>query len=57
MASWAEFAAGGGAGEKGADGALMRVEAWSDGSSGGTPGPGGDGAVLRYPGPARARSR
>ena len=51
MASWAEFAAAGGAGEKSADGALMRVEAWSDGSSRGNPGPGGYGAVLRYTGP------
>lgn len=33
-------------------GALMRVEAWSDGSSRGNPGPGGYGAVLRYVDPA-----
>lgn len=29
----------------------MRVEAWSDGSSRGNPGPGGYGTVLRYVGP------
>ena len=51
MASWAEFSATGGAGEKDAEGALMRVTAWSDGSSRGNPGPGGYGAVLRYVGP------
>ena len=59
MASWSEFAAS--AGERvvdvpagsatGAEGGLMRVEAWSDGSSRGNPGPGGYGAVLRYTGP------
>lgn len=59
MASWSEFAAS--AGERvvdapagsatGAGGGLMRVEAWSDGSSRGNPGPGGYGAVLRYTGP------
>lgn len=51
MASWAEFAAAGGAGDKNASGALMHVTAWSDGSSRGNPGPGGYGAVLRYVGP------
>lgn len=59
MASWNDFAAS--AGEKvvdapadgaaGAAGGLMRVEAWSDGSSRGNPGPGGYGCVLRYTGP------
>ena len=49
MASWEEFAAAGGAGEKDAGaGALPRVEAWSDGSSRGNPGPGGYGTVLRF---------
>ena len=36
----------------------MQVEAWSDGSSRGNPGPGGYGAVLRYVGPdGRAHER
>ena len=50
MASWEEFSRS--AGEKivTAD-TLMRVEAWSDGSSRGNPGPGGYGTVLRYTGP------
>ena len=55
MASWEEFAGTGvtgGAGEKNPRTAgLMRVEAWSDGSSRGNPGPGGYGTVLRYVGP------
>lgn len=32
--------------------AMMHVEAWSDGSSRGNPGPGGYGSVLRYTDPA-----
>lgn len=53
MASWAEFAGAAGAGDegRGAGAAPMRVEAWSDGSSRGNPGPGGYGALLRYTGP------
>ncbi len=42
------------AGARGADapaGPLMHVEAWSDGSSRGNPGPGGYGAVVRYTDP------
>ena len=57
MASWEEFSRSAGekivaAGENGtrAD-ALMHVQAWSDGSSRGNPGPGGYGTVLRYTGP------
>ena len=50
MASWEEFARE--AGERVvAPSPLMRVEAWSDGSSRGNPGPGGYGTVLRYTGP------
>lgn len=56
MASWEEFARSAGerlaTGEQEArPGALMQVQAWSDGSSRGNPGPGGYGAVLRYAGP------
>ena len=36
----------------GAGGARMRVEAWTDGSARGNPGPGGYGALLRYVDPA-----
>ena len=50
MASWSEFS--GASGERGAGAEpLMRVSAWSDGSSRGNPGPGGYGALLRYVGP------
>ena len=57
MASWEEFSRSAGekivaAGENGTRaGALMHVQAWSDGSSRGNPGPGGYGTVLRYTGP------
>lgn len=56
MASWEEFARSAGerlaTGERDVrPGALMQVQAWSDGSSRGNPGPGGYGAVLRYAGP------
>lgn len=46
MASWSEFAR-----EHDGGAVRMHVEAWSDGSSRGNPGPGGYGAVLRYVGP------
>ena len=57
MASWEEFSRSAGekivaAGENGTRaGGLMHVQAWSDGSSRGNPGPGGYGTVLRYRGP------
>ena len=57
MASWEEFSRTAGekivgAGENDTRaGALMHVQAWSDGSSRGNPGPGGYGTVLRYTGP------
>lgn len=57
MASWEEFSRSAGekivaAGENGTRaGGLMHVQAWSDGSSRGNPGPGGYGTVLRYTGP------
>lgn len=59
MASWNDFAASAGekvvdapaGGAAGVASGLMRVEAWSDGSSRGNPGPGGYGCVLRYTGP------
>ena len=56
MASWEEFSRSAGekivTGENSArPGALMHVQAWSDGSSRGNPGPGGYGTVLRYTGP------
>lgn len=41
---------------RGADpAAAMHVEAWSDGSSRGNPGPGGYGSILRYTDPAGAQ--
>ena len=46
MASWTEFAR-----EHDGGAVRMHVDAWSDGSSRGNPGPGGFGAVLRYTGP------
>ena len=46
MASWSEFAR-----EHDGGAVRMHVEAWSDGSSRGNPGPGGYGALLRYVGP------
>ncbi len=50
MTSWEEFSRA--AGEKIAGpGAPLHVEAFSDGSSRGNPGPGGYGALLRYVGP------
>ena len=48
MASWSEFASVN-RGQSPID--RMQVEAWSEGSSRGNPGPGGYGAVLRYVGP------
>ena len=50
MASWEEFSRT--AGERiERPGAPLRVEAFSDGSSRGNPGPGGYGALLRYTAP------
>lgn len=50
MASFDEFECQGGVTRTG-DGGLMRVVAYSDGSSRGNPGPGGYGAVLLYTDP------
>ena len=53
MASWSEFAQ-----EHDGGAVRMHVDAWSDGSSRGNPGPGGYGTVLRYTGPdGRAHER
>lgn len=50
MASWEEFSRTAGERIEG-PGAPLRVEAFSDGSSRGNPGPGGYGALLRYTAP------
>ena len=61
MAGWNDFAAANPAAVsdaapvdpgRAAGGKKMHVEAWSDGSSRGNPGPGGYGSVLRYTDPA-----
>ena len=49
MASWSEFCET--RGTVTPEVSVPRVEAWSDGSSRGNPGPGGYGTVLRYTGP------
>ena len=61
MAGWSDFAAANPAAVsdtapvdpgRAPGGKKMRVEAWSDGSSRGNPGPGGYGSILRYTDPA-----